>query len=52
MDALGYQIKYFRGYFLDVEYLLRIMVEVYGKKKALDYVESKISELSWVADDA
>jgi hypothetical protein len=30
MNVLGYQIKKFRGNYLDVEYLMRTLTEIYG----------------------
>jgi len=31
MSVLGYQIKRFRGFYLDVERLIRCLTEIYGK---------------------
>ncbi len=30
MNVLGYQIKYYRGYFLNVDFLVRTLIDNYG----------------------
>ena len=51
MNVLGYQIKKFRGCYLDVEYLMRTLTEIYGSQKVVAYLEQNLGELHWDEED-
>jgi hypothetical protein len=51
MNGLGYQIKKFRGCYLDVEFLLRTLTEIYGSQKVIAYLDKNIGELRWDDED-
>ncbi len=50
MNVLGYQIKYYRGYHLNIEFLIRSMIEIFGWKDTLEFCAKKIGSLSWQDD--
>jgi hypothetical protein len=51
MNLIGYHIKSSRGYYLDVEFLLRAYVEAFGAKDVIYMIDSLKRELLWEAED-
>ena len=51
MGFLGYQLKYFKGYALDIEHFVRTMMEIYGNHEALDFIRDKKDKLMWQAEE-
>ena len=51
MNLIGDQINTFRDNFLDVEYLMRSLTEIYGSQKVVAYLELNLGELDWEEDD-
>ena len=51
MNLLGYTIKISKGMFLDVEYMVQIFVETYGKQQTAQYIENHLNKLMWDTED-
>jgi hypothetical protein len=42
MIFFGYQIKYYRGFHLNVEFLIRTMVDKYGQESVINICEAHV----------
>lgn len=47
MVFFGYQIKYYRGYFLNVEFFIQTMVECYGLENVIGICEANAESINW-----
>lgn len=51
MIFFGYQIKYYRGFHLNVEFLIRTMVDKYGQESVINICEAHIQKIIWQEEE-